>query len=76
MDKNKFKAWLAAAQPGEEIVYHTGSLMFDRQRTDEIGTKLDALADCVFAAHKHGDAIVFQRAIEPGKFNYLVRKVA
>jgi len=46
MDKNEFKKWLNTSTPGMSIVYHVGSLMFDRQFSKEV----DKVAEAVWRA--------------------------
>jgi hypothetical protein len=78
----EFREWLAAAKPGEVLVYAVG----------ELGTDIDlgfinkaagapeahALAGAAYMAWKHGDAHLVQRRVGPmpangkhGKFQYL-----
>jgi hypothetical protein len=78
----EFREWLAAAKPGEGLVYATGALGTDIDRAliakDAGAPEAHALADATYTAWKGGDAHLVQRRVgtmptngQPGKFQYL-----
>jgi hypothetical protein len=78
----EFREWLAAAKPGEVLVYATGLLGPDTDRgfvaKDAGASEAHALADAAYTAWKHGDAHLVQRRVGTaptngghGKFQYI-----
>jgi hypothetical protein len=78
----EFREWLAAAKPGEVLVYAVGSLGPDTERgfvaKDQGAPEAHALAGVAYAAWKHGDAHLVQRRVgtmptngKHGKFQYI-----
>jgi hypothetical protein len=78
----EFREWLAAAKPGEVLVYAVGLLGPDTDRgfiaKNAGAPEAHALADTAHAALKHGDAHLVQRRVGPmptdgkhGKFQYI-----
>jgi hypothetical protein len=83
----EFREWLAAAKPGDVLLYATGSLGTDTDRgfvaKDAGAPEAHALADAAYAAWKHGDAHLVQRRVgaaptngQHGKFQYIAVKRA
>jgi hypothetical protein len=78
----EFREWLAAAKPGEALVYAVGLLGPDTDRgfvSKHVGApEAHALGDATYAAWKQGDAHLVQRRVgkmptngKHGKFQYL-----
>jgi hypothetical protein len=78
----EFSEWLAAAKPGEVLVYAVGLLGPDTDRAfiakDAGASEAHALADAAYTALKDGDAHLVQRRVDPmptngqhGKFQYI-----
>lgn len=68
-----FLAMLAAARTGDKIIYHVGSLMFDRQ----IGASFQAihgLAYAVMEACEQGRVLLVQHKICDNRFEYIAVK--
>jgi hypothetical protein len=83
----EFSEWLAAAKPGEALVYAVGLLGPDTDRAliakDAGAPEAHALADAAYMAWQHGDAHLVQRRVGPvrtngthGKFQYIAVKRA
>jgi hypothetical protein len=78
----EFREWLAAAKPGDALVYAVGLLGPDTDRgliaKDAGAPEARALAGAAYTAWKHGDAHLVQRRVgtattngQWGKFQYL-----
>jgi hypothetical protein len=78
----EFREWLAAAKPGDVLLYATGSLGADTDAgfiAKHAGApEAHALASAAYKAWKDGDAHFVQRRVGPmptngqlGKFQYL-----
>jgi hypothetical protein len=78
----EFREWLAAAKPGEVLVYAVGLLGPDTDRgfiaKDADAPEAHALAEAAHTAWKHGDAHLVQRRVgtmpangKHGKFQYI-----
>lgn len=67
----EFNSALRYAQPGQEVVYHTGLLMRDRQLDKEI----DQLARCVWEHFENGEIELYQRRIGNRACDYIAVKV-
>jgi hypothetical protein len=78
----EFSEWLAAAKPGEVLVYAVGLLGPDTDRgfvaKDAGAPEAHALAGAAYTAWKHGDAHLVQRRVgavpangQHGKFQYI-----
>lgn len=75
MLRPSFLERVAAAEPGEAIVYHTGSLMWDRQMGQTfLGVNSTAVA--AWEAMEDGKVNLFQRQIAQGVFEYRAVKRA
>jgi hypothetical protein len=83
----EFGEWLAAAKPGEVLVYAVGLLGPDTDRgfiaKNAEAPEAHALAGAAYTAWKHGDAHLVQRRVgtaptngEHGKFQYIAVKRA
>jgi hypothetical protein len=81
----EFSEWLAAAKPGEVLVYAVGLLGPDTDRgfvaKDAGAPEAHALADTAYMAWQHGDAHLVQRRVGSmptngthGKFQYIAVK--
>jgi hypothetical protein len=77
-----FREWLAAAKPGEVLVYAVGLLGADTDRgfiaKNAGAPEAHALAGAAYTAWKHGDAHLVQRRVgtiptngQHGKFQYI-----
>lgn len=75
-----FRLILDNAARGQKIIYYEGDLQFDRQdrikMADEDRVMLGRLADCVYDASELDRVHLFQKRLEPFKWQYyaLVRK--
>lgn len=78
----EFREWVAAAKPGEALVYAVGLLGPDTDRgfiaKDAGAPEAHALADAAYEVWKRGDAHLVQRRVgtmpangKHGKFQYL-----
>jgi hypothetical protein len=78
----EFREWLAAAAPGDVLLYATGSLGADTDlgfiNKAAGAPEAHALADATYKVWKDGDAHLLQRRVGPmptngqhGKFQYL-----
>jgi hypothetical protein len=75
----EFREWLAAARPGEVLLYAVGLLGPDTDRGFVAGApEAHALADATYKAWKDGDAHLVQRRVGPmptngkhGAFQYI-----
>ena len=78
----EFSGWLAAAKPGDVLLYATGALGTDTDlgfiNKDAGAPEAHALAGAAYAAWKHGDVYLLQHRVgavptngQPGKFQYL-----
>jgi hypothetical protein len=78
----EFREWLAAAKPGDVLLYATGALGPDTDLgfiNKNVGApEAHALAGAAYMAWKHGDAHLLQRRVgtvptngQPGKFQYI-----
>jgi hypothetical protein len=78
----EFREWLAAAKPGDVLLYATGALGPDTDRgfiaKDAGAAEAHALAGAAHAAWKDGDAHLVQRRVgtvptngAPGAFQYI-----
>jgi hypothetical protein len=84
----EFREWVAAAKPGEVLLYAVGLLGPDTDRgfiaKNAGAPEAHALAGAAYTAWKHGDAHLVQRRVGPmptngqlGKFQYLaIRRAA
>ena len=73
MTRVNFLAKLAHAQRGEKVVYHTGSLMFDRMIGQQFQT-VHAIGVAAWEAYMQGRCLLFQRKIAPLQFEYIAVK--
>ena len=70
--RTDFQTRLASANVGEHIVYHTGDLMFARER----GSQLDATANAAWDAHLDGLCHLVQKRIGPNTWEYIaIRRI-
>jgi hypothetical protein len=78
----EFSEWLAAAKPGEALVYAVGLLGADIDRAliakNAGAAEAHALAEAAYTAWQHGDAHLIQRRVGPmptngkhGRFQYI-----
>jgi hypothetical protein len=51
----------------KQIVYHVGSLSFDRRLSNEI----EKAASAAYAAYKKGEALLVQRRITDNRYEYI-----
>jgi hypothetical protein len=81
----EFREWLAAAKPGEVLVYATGALGTDTDAgfiaKDQGAPEAHALAGAAYTAWKDGDAHLVQRRVgtmpadgKHGRFQYIAVK--
>lgn len=61
---------LKMLKPGQRVVYHTGSLMFDRQRGLEFG-RVHGAAKAAWDAYTAGLVTLVQRKLAPLKYEYI-----
>lgn len=73
MTRPQFEAWLKDAKPGEKTVYHTGSLINDREKGPNF-LALKALAAGAWALMEAGKVELSQRFILPGVHAYIALK--
>jgi hypothetical protein len=65
---------IALLSPGQHIVYHRGSLMFDRKVDNVLGMearRVDETAKAAWAAYMCGEVELVQRKIAPLKYEYI-----
>lgn len=68
-----FEQSLAAAKPGETLIYHVGSLMYDRiQGLDFLAVA--AVARAARTAYERGDCTLVQRRLGTNRFAYMAIK--
>jgi len=65
--RTDFQTRLVHATAGERIIYHTGDLMFARER----GSQLDATANAAWDAHLAGECLLVQRRVGPSTWEYI-----
>jgi hypothetical protein len=70
MTTAEFEAHLKTAPCGAWITYHLGHLWWDRDKDRELA----ALGDSVFKAYQSKAALLVQRRLGPGRFEYIAVK--
>lgn len=55
---------------GDSVIYHRGSLMFDRVRNPEVNT----IASAVWRAYEAGKVLLIQKRLEPSICAYIAVK--
>jgi hypothetical protein len=70
MTVTEFEAHLKAAPYGAWITYHLGHLWWERDKDRELA----ALGDGVFKAYQSQAALLVQRRLGPGRFEYIAVK--
>ena len=70
MTTAEFEAHLKAAPCGAWITYHLGHLWWERDKDRELA----ALGDRVFKAYQSKAAVLVQRRLGPGRFEYIAVK--
>ncbi len=68
ISQSEFSAWLAKAQPGQPIIYGTGSYCSKAN-----GVKYEA-ADAAYKAHQNRQVLLFQRRMGGGVYEYIAVK--
>lgn len=75
MQRPRLIELIEAAGPGENVIYHIGSLMRDRMLGSSF-LEVNATACAAWEAMEAGKVMLLQRRIEAGVFEYRVRKCA
>lgn len=75
MTKDLFVAAVAAAKPGERVLYHTGMLMADRVYGRDF-MAIHATAREAFDLMEAGVVRLFQTKFGEGRYDYLAEKLA
>jgi hypothetical protein len=70
MTTAEFKAHLKTAPCGTWITYHLGHLCRDREKDRDLAV----LGDSVFKAYQSKAALLVQRRLGPGRFEYIAVK--
>ena len=70
MTTAEFEAHLKTAPCGAWITYHLGHLWWERDKDRELA----ALGDSVFKAYQSKAALLVQRRLGPGRFEYIAVK--
>jgi hypothetical protein len=70
MTTAEFEAHLKTAPCGAWITYHLGHLWWERDKDRELA----ALGDRVFKAYQSKAALLIQRRLGPGRFEYIAVK--
>lgn len=73
MNRQDFDARVASAKPGEQIVYHTGAIMFDRVYGPDFGS-VDNTAHAAFQACEAGKVHLTQHRLGKHLFAYIAVK--
>lgn len=73
LSRTTFTDQLVNAQPGQAIIYHTGSLMYDRLRGPMFQT-VHGTALAAWEAYEAGLVILTQHKIAPLRYDYLAIK--
>ena len=73
LNRVNFLADLATAQKGDPVVYHRGSLMFDRLRGPNF-QNVHAIATAAWEAFMAGRCTLVQHRISPLEFDYIAIK--
>jgi hypothetical protein len=74
MTRLEFLSKMATMQPGEKVIYHVGSLLFDRQ----IGEDFQCVHNLAFAtweAMENGSCALTQRRLMPLMCEYIATKL-
>jgi hypothetical protein len=64
---------LPTMQPGERLIYHVGSLMYDRIRGPAFGT-VHGAAQAAWEAHTRGEVTLVQHKVGPNVYEYIAIK--
>lgn len=75
MPRPSFIERVSVAEPGEAIVYHTGSLQWDRQM-GQMFLGVNSTAVAAWEAMEDGKVNLFQRQIAQGVYEYRAVKLA
>lgn len=62
--------------PGQALIYHVGSLMFDRTQPGPYSRLVDEIATAAWDAHQRGEVTLVQHKIGLNKFEYVAVKKA
>lgn len=73
MARKDFEEKVLAATTGQKIIYHVGSLMYDRTQGFDF-MKVDNVAHAAFLAFEDGSVHLTQRYLAPCKFEYIAIK--
>lgn len=71
MTVDEFSAWLAKADPGDQVVYYTGELATDCEAGTTEAVRLADLRDAVQLARERGLVMLAQRRRNALSFNYI-----
>lgn len=70
MSRTLFLSALSAAQPGTHLTYHTGLLMFDRQRGSDF-QRIHGAAVAAMEAMTQGLCHLVQRRVARNTYDYI-----
>ena len=70
LSHQEFMSRLKHSKKGDRIVYHVGSLMYDRLVGPD-RDKVDGVGDAAYAAYEMKTVNLFQHKVVPGMFEYI-----
>ena len=76
-----FKYWVKKARPGNQIIYYTGLLMYDREKAYQRGLTVDTFpedlraAGAAWASNRQGEVMLFQIKRKHSVYDYVAVKV-
>lgn len=76
---DKFQNWLLLAPRGEQMIYHTGHLAFEREKTKEFGNRVltvavdpeDKVGWLAYQAYRDGRVELVQRRVSENVCDYI-----
>lgn len=71
MDDAALAKFLPKMAPGQTLVYHVGSLMYDRAQDGPYSRRVDDIAAIVYASCGRGEVTLVQRRLAPLKYEYV-----
>lgn len=75
ISRTDFLSQIETAKPGTKIIYHTGSVMADRQIGQTFLT-VNAVAAAAYDAYLNGQVTLVQKTLAPGIHDYIAIKRA